>query len=65
MLFRYALESEKIHAQLFKRLLDTLETSRENYSYYICEGCGHTAAKEPSEICPVCGNMVEMYKIID
>jgi len=64
-LFRYALESEKIHVRLFKRLLDTLETPQENYSYYICDGCGHTAEREPPETCPVCGTQGESYKATD
>jgi rubrerythrin len=65
MLFRYALESEKIHAQFFKRLLDTLETPQEDYSYYICDVCGHTTEREPPEICPVCNREGEMYRKID
>lgn len=65
ILFRYALESEKIHARLFKRLLDNFEAPQENYSYYICDGCGHTTEREPAETCPVCGNTGETYKAID
>jgi rubrerythrin len=33
--FRYANEVEKIHAQLYQNLLDGLEKSQDNYSYYI------------------------------
>lgn len=64
-LFRYALESEKSHAQLLQKLLDTLETSQENYSYYICSGCGHTTEERPPKACPVCGNSGETYKEVD
>ncbi len=59
--FRYALESERIHAQLLQKLLDTLETSPDNYSYQVCPGCGHTAEKEPPKACPVCGGAAGSY----
>jgi rubrerythrin len=65
MFFQYALESEKIHAQLFQKLLDTLGTSKENYSYYICPGCGHTMEKVPPGACPVCGTKGGMYRKTD
>ena len=53
--FRYALESERIHAQLMQKFLDTLDEPQENYAYHICSGCGHTVEEEPPEACPVCG----------
>jgi len=59
--FRYALESERIHAQLMQELLDTLESSRDNFSYHVCPGCGHTAEKEPPKACPVCGGAAGSY----
>lgn len=27
----------------------------ENYSYYVCPVCGHTAEKTPPSTCPICG----------
>jgi len=60
--FRYALESERIHAQLFQNLSDTLGNSGESYSYYVCPVCGHTAEKTPPEICPICGIKASGYK---
>jgi rubrerythrin len=63
--FRYALESERIHARLFQRLLDTLATSQEGLSYFICMGCGHTAEKKPPKACPLCGGSGETYKKIN
>lgn len=60
--FRYALESERIHAELFQGLLDTLDRPPGNTSYLICPGCGHTAEKVPPEVCPVCGTKGERYQ---
>jgi rubrerythrin len=61
-LFRYTLESERIHARLFQKLLDTLELPGDNTSYYNCGECGHTAEKEPPKVCPVCGAKGEIYR---
>ena len=61
-LFRYTLESEKIHARLFKKLLDALEKPGEPISYYICGECGHTAEKKPPKVCPVCDAGSELYR---
>ena len=63
--FRFAMESERIHAQLFQGLLDLLPTSQENYPYYICPICGHTAAREALQTCPICGIKDPGYKKIE
>jgi rubrerythrin len=64
-LFQYAMESEKIHARLFKKLLDDLEKPPQPISYHICQGCGHTAEKEPPEACPVCGMEGTLYSVVE
>ena len=63
--FTYANEVEKIHAQLYQKLLDNLGKSQENYSYYICPVCGFTSEKTAPGVCPVCGTKGEMFKKID
>ena len=63
--FHYANEVEKIHAQLYQKLLDNLGKLQENYSYYICPVCGYTAEKQPPGTCPVCGARGEMFKKIE
>jgi len=63
--FHYANEVEKIHAQLYQKLLDNLGTSQETYSYYVCPVCGYTAEGEPPDTCPVCGTKGKMFKKID
>ncbi len=63
--FTYANEVEKIHAQLYKKLLDTLGTTQETYPYYVCPVCGYTAEKAPPEVCPVCGAKEKMFKRIE
>jgi len=63
--FNFANEVEKVHAQLYQKLLDNLGKSQENPPYYICPVCGYTAEKEPPGTCPVCGTKGEMFKKID
>jgi rubrerythrin len=63
--FQFANEVEKVHAQLYQKLLDGLGKPLENYPYYICPVCGYTAEKEPPGLCPVCGAKGEMFKKIE
>jgi rubrerythrin len=63
--FYFANEVEKVHAHLYQKLLDGLESSQDAYPYYVCGICGHTAEREAPEVCPVCGAKREMYKRID
>jgi rubrerythrin len=60
--FNFANEVEKVHAQLYQKLLDNLGKSQENYPYYVCPVCGYTAEKNPPGTCPVCGTKGEMFK---
>jgi rubrerythrin len=63
--FTYANAVEKIHAQLYQKLLDNLGKSQDNYAYYICPVCGFTSEKAAPGVCPVCGAKGEMFKRID
>jgi rubrerythrin len=63
--FNYANSVEKIHAELYQKLLNSLGKTQENYSYYVCPICGYTAEKQAPENCPICGTKGEMFKKID
>lgn len=63
--FNFANEVEKIHAQLYQKLLDNLGKPHDNYSYYVCPVCGYTAEKEAPGTCPVCGTKGSAFKKID
>ena len=63
--FYLANEVEKIHAQLYQKLLDNLGAAKETYAYYVCPVCGYTSGKEPPDSCPVCGTKGKMFKKID
>lgn len=62
--FHFALEAEKIHADLFKKAQDAAKEGKdmELKAVYICPICGHTILDGAPDNCPVCGAKKEMYK---
>ena len=63
--FDYANSVEKVHAQLYQNLLDTLGKATESYPYYVCPVCGYTAEREAPGTCPVCGAKGQTFKKVD
>lgn len=59
----YALEAEKIHAQMYKEAQEAVEkgVDPELGAIYICQVCGHTVEGDPPEKCPLCGAKREKY----
>ena len=51
--FTYANDVEKVHANLYTKALDNLD-SLAAVDYYVCDVCGYTCENEPPEECPVC-----------
>ena len=51
--FTYANDVEKVHADLYTKALDNLD-SLEAADYYVCNVCGYTCENEPPDVCPVC-----------
>jgi len=62
--FHFALEAEKIHADLFNQAQDAAKNDKdiELTAVYICPVCGHTILDAAPEKCPVCGTKKELYK---
>ncbi|MBN2119509.1 MAG: rubrerythrin family protein [Candidatus Omnitrophica bacterium] len=60
----YALEAEKIHAQMYKKAeaAAVVDKDIELGDVYICPVCGYTVEKEAPEYCPVCGVKRELFK---
>jgi rubrerythrin len=52
--FTYANEVEKIHADLYQKVLDSIDNPVEAH-YHVCNVCGYTCEHEAPEKCPVCG----------
>lgn len=59
--FHLANEAEKVHAELFKKALDTVG-SKEVYDLYLCTVCGHVAEHDAPEKCPICGAKSTAYQ---
>jgi rubrerythrin len=62
--FNYANDVEKIHADLYKKAVDTLgkETPVE---YYVCQVCGMTVENSPPDECPVCKSKKQAFKKVE
>jgi rubrerythrin len=62
--FVYANEVEKIHAELYQKALDNLD-SMEEVDYYVCSVCGMTCEHEAPDTCPVCGAKASAFFKVD
>lgn len=61
--FHFALEAEKIHAELFRQAQVVARANKDMalQSVHICPVCGHTVLDEAPDACPVCGAKKAMY----
>jgi len=62
---RFALEAEKIHADLYSKAKKAAEAGKDMdvEKVSICSRCGHTVIGDAPDFCPVCGAKREEYKI--
>jgi rubrerythrin len=58
--FTYANEVEKVHAALYQKALDNLD-SPEAADYYVCNVCGYTCENQAPDVCPVCGAKAKAF----
>ena len=52
--FAFANEVEKVHAELYQKALDNLDSIKDA-DYHVCSVCGMTVENEAPDTCPVCG----------
>jgi rubrerythrin len=62
--FTYANDVEKIHAELYQKALDNLD-SLEKADYYVCGVCGYTCENEVPDVCPVCSSKSQVFFKVD
>lgn len=62
--FTFANEVEKIHAGLYQKAMDSLNSMTE-CDYYVCKVCGHTHEAKAPEKCPVCGANANAFFKVD
>ncbi len=61
--FVYANEVEQVHANLYQKALDNLD-SLEETPYWVCKVCGYTCETEAPDECPVCkAKKVAFFKV--
>lgn len=62
---RYALEAEKIHADLYSKAKKVAEAGKDMdvKKVSICSRCGHTVIGDAPDFCPVCGAKKTEYKV--
>jgi rubrerythrin len=61
--FKFAMEAEKVHANIYKRLLESLDSSEE-LEFYLCTICGNVELR-PVDKCFICGAGAKAFKLID
>lgn len=56
-MFGYALEAEKVHANLYKKALEAIKVGKDldEVNIYLCPTCGYIEIGTPPEKCPICG----------
>lgn len=56
-MFKWAVEAEQVHAQLYALALKAAEEGKdlEVENFYLCPVCGHIEFGEAPENCPICG----------
>ncbi len=59
----YALEAEKIHAEMYKKARDVVGAGEDLSvgTLQICSVCGHTREGDAPEKCPICGASREKF----
>ena len=62
--FTFANEVEKVHAELYQKAIDNVD-SLEEADYYVCSVCGMTVENEPPDRCPVCGAKSSAFFKVD
>ncbi|MDD5476349.1 MAG: rubrerythrin family protein [Syntrophales bacterium] len=63
--FKFAMEVEELHANMYRKMLENLEAGGREYPYYICPVCGFTAEEEAPENCPVCGAKGSVFQRVE
>ena len=62
--FNAALQAEKIHASMYQKAKQAVETSKDIQlgAVYICDVCGYTVEGEAPSRCPICGASKEKFR---
>lgn len=64
--FRWAMEVEKVHENLYRAAAECLKASMDAppVEYYVCPFCGYTHEGTPPDKCPVCGTSGSKFESV-
>ena len=64
--FKWAFEVEKIHEELYRKTLASLEAQKpiQEVDYYVCPICGYTHEGPLEGICPICKTSADKFERI-
>ncbi len=63
-MFKWAMDVEKIHADLYKIALEAVKGGKDlGQTVYLCPVCGHLELGHAPEKCPVCGIPASKYEL--
>lgn len=62
-MFRFAVEAERVHAELYARALEAATRGEDlaESKFYLCPVCGHIEFGTPPAKCPICGAPAAKY----
>ncbi len=63
--YKFAMDVEKLHEELYQKALDTLGSDTTDLEFYVCPICGHTHLGKPEGPCPICGAPAGKYVKVD
>jgi rubrerythrin len=62
-MFTFAMKAEAVHAQLYKKALESVEKSQDltGVSFFLCPFCGNIEIGEAPDACPICGGLKNKF----
>lgn len=62
-MFKYAVEAEKVHAELYRKALEAVRNGEDlsETNFYLCPVCGRIEMGTPPDNCPICGVPASKY----
>jgi rubrerythrin len=61
-MFKYAVEAEEVHAQLYGKALEAVKEGNDlDTDFFLCPVCGHIEFGQAPEKCPICGAKGSKY----
>ena len=65
-MFRFALDAEKVHAEIYKKALEAVQkgVDLDESEFYLCPICGYIELGKPTENCPVCSALPKVFTMV-